>query len=60
MNVISNEFFLGVLPNADLVLHIDYPKQLLNIPIFSCRVKFNEVEQLASRMSRAKPRPLIR
>jgi putative flippase GtrA len=38
MNVISNEFFLVVLPNADLVLHIDYPKQLLNFPIFAVKI----------------------
>ena len=36
----------------------DKPHSLLNNPIFSCRVKLNQVEQLASRMSRAKPRPL--
>lgn len=36
------------------------PHSLLNNPIFSCRVNFNQVEQLASRMSKAKPRPLIR
>jgi putative flippase GtrA len=38
MNVISNEFFLVLLPNAELVLHIDYPKQMLNIPIFAVKI----------------------
>lgn len=38
MNVLSNEFFLMVLPNAELVLNIDYPKQALDIPIFAVKI----------------------
>lgn len=38
MNVLSNEFFLMVLPNAELVLNIDYPKQALDVPIFAVKI----------------------
>ena len=38
MNVISNEFFLHVLPSAELALHVDYPKQMLNISIFAVKI----------------------
>lgn len=37
-NVLSNEFFLTVLPNADLILHIDYPKDKLILPIFAIKI----------------------
>lgn len=38
MNVLSNELFLMVLPNAELVLNIDYPKQALDISIFAVKI----------------------
>jgi len=38
MNVISNEIFLVVLPNAELILNLDYPKETLNMPIFAVKI----------------------
>jgi putative flippase GtrA len=38
MNVLSNEVFLLVLPNAELVLHLDYPKEMMNFPIFAVKI----------------------
>jgi len=38
MNVLSNEFFLVVLPSAELVLHLDYPRELLSKPIFAVKI----------------------
>lgn len=38
MNVLSNEFFLIALPNAELVLHLDYPSELLSKPIFAVKI----------------------
>jgi len=38
MNVISNEIFLIALPNAELILNLDYPKESLNMPIFAVKI----------------------
>lgn len=38
MNVLSNEFFLMILPNAELVLHVDFPQETLNFPIFAVKI----------------------
>lgn len=38
MNVLSNEFFLVVLPSAELVLNLDYPKEALDLPIFAVKI----------------------
>ena len=38
MNVISNEIFLVALPNAELILNLDYPKESLNMPIFAVKI----------------------
>jgi putative flippase GtrA len=37
-NVLSNEFFLTILPNADLILHVDYPKKEWILPIFAIKI----------------------
>jgi hypothetical protein len=38
MNVLSNEFFLMILPNAELVLNLDYPKGMLDVAIFAVKI----------------------
>lgn len=38
LNVLSNELFLYLLPNADLVLNLDYPKQALHQILFAVKV----------------------
>ncbi len=38
MNVLSNEFFLHILPNAELVLNLDYPQEALKTSIFAVKV----------------------
>ncbi len=38
MNVLSNEFFLHILPDAELVLNLDYPSQALKMAVFAVKV----------------------
>jgi putative flippase GtrA len=37
-NVFTNEFFLMTLPNADLILHVDFPKDAVVFPIFAIKI----------------------